>query len=163
MAVITLSGLASLHLFGSDSSGSSSGSSIDWQTVAIACGLLLIAFAAALLLPRFRHLMKRFIDGLRAKAADGRDALKVFREPRKLVLLLGGNLIAQVMMAVILGLCLRAFGYSATLAQLILIYASCVSSPDSCRCRAVSASRRPRTRQAWSRSASRRPPRRRQR
>ena len=122
MAVITLSGLASLHLFGSDSSGSSSGSSIDWQTVAIACGLLLIAFAAALLLPRFRHLMKRFIDGLRAKAADGRDALKVLREPRKLVLLLGGNLIAQITMAVILGMCLRAFGYSASLAQLILIY-----------------------------------------
>ena len=122
MGVITLSGLASLHLFGSDSSGSSSGSSIDWQTVAIACGLLLMAFVAALLLPRFRHLMKRFVDGLRAKAADGRDALKVLREPRKLVLLLGGNLIAQVTMAVILGMCLRAFGYSASLAQLILIY-----------------------------------------
>ncbi|HUL86103.1 MAG TPA: lysylphosphatidylglycerol synthase domain-containing protein, partial [Actinomycetota bacterium] len=38
-----------------------------------------------------------------------------------LFLLLGGNLVAQIMMAVILGFCLEAFGYSATLAQLILI------------------------------------------
>ena len=88
----------------------------------IACGLLLLAFVAALLVPRFRHMIKRFIDALRAKAADGRAALTVLRDPRKLLLLLGGNLIAQVTMAVILGLCLHAFGYSASLAQLLLIY-----------------------------------------
>ena len=121
MAVITISGMASLHLVGSDSS-STSGSSIDWRSVLIAFGLLLLAFGAALLVPRFRHMIKRFVDGLRAKAADGRAALAVLRDPRKLLLLLGGNLIAQVMMAVILGLCLRAFGYSASLAELILIY-----------------------------------------
>jgi len=72
MAVVTVSGLASLHLFGSDSSSSSSGSNIDWRSVAIASGLLLLAFVAALLVPRFRHLVKRFVDALRAKAADGR-------------------------------------------------------------------------------------------
>jgi len=121
MTVITISGLASLHLFGSGSS-SSSGSSIDWRSLVIGCALLLLAFGAALLVPRFRHMIKRFIDALRAKAADGRVALNVLRDPRKLLLLLGGNLIAQVMMAVILGMCLRAFGYSASLAQLILIY-----------------------------------------
>ena len=116
-----MSGLASLHLFGSGSS-STSGSSIDWQTLLIACGLLLVAFAAALLVPRFRHLIKRFVDGLRTKAADGRDALKVLRDPRKLLFMLCGNLIVQITMAVILGMCLRAFGYSASLAQLLLIY-----------------------------------------
>ena len=88
IALITLSGLASLHLFGSGSSRASSGSSIDWETVAIACGLLLLAFAAALLVPRFRHMLKRFVDALRAKAADGRDALRVLRDPRKLLFLL---------------------------------------------------------------------------
>ena len=41
--------------------------------------------------------------------------------PKKVFLLLGGNLIAQVMLAIILGLCLRAFGQSASLASLILI------------------------------------------
>jgi uncharacterized protein (TIRG00374 family) len=47
--------------------------------------------------------------------------LQVLRRPKKLLLLLGGNLIAQVLLAIILGLCLRAFGYSASLAELILI------------------------------------------
>jgi uncharacterized membrane protein YbhN (UPF0104 family) len=121
MAVITVSGLASLHMFGSGSSSTST-SSIDWRSLLVACGLLLVAFAAALLVPRFRHLIKRFVDGLREKAADGRDALKVLRDPGKLLFMLGGNLIVQVTMAVILGMCLRAFGYSASLAQLILIY-----------------------------------------
>jgi len=83
---------------------------------------LLLAFVAALLVPRFRHMFKRLLDALRAKAADGRVALTVLRDPGKLLFLLGGNLIAQVMMAVILGTCLRAFGYSASLAELILIY-----------------------------------------
>ena len=41
--------------------------------------------------------------------------------PKKVLLLLGGNLIAQVVLAIILGVCLHAFGYSASLAELILI------------------------------------------
>ena len=34
---------------------------------------------------------------------------------------MGGNLVAQVLLAIIIGLCLKAFGYSATLAELILV------------------------------------------
>ena len=45
----------------------------------------------------------------------------VLRHPKKVVLLLGGNLVAQVMLAIILGVCLRAFGHSASLAALILV------------------------------------------
>ena len=45
----------------------------------------------------------------------------MLRHPKKVVLLLGGNLIAQVMLAIILGVCLRAFGHSASLAALILV------------------------------------------
>jgi uncharacterized protein (TIRG00374 family) len=117
---ITVSGLASLHLFGSDSPSSTS-SSIDWTMVAIACGLLLLAFVAALLVPRFRAMVKRSVAAIRDKAAGGREALQVLRQPRKLLLLFVGNFVAQVMLAVILGFCLEAFGYTATLAQLILI------------------------------------------
>ena len=120
IVVISLSGLASLHLFGSGSSSSSS-TSIDWANLLIALGLVLIAFIAALLVPRFRNMIKRFFHGLREKAADGREALKVLRKPRKLLFLLGGNLIAQVLLAFLLGMCLEAFGFSATLAQLILV------------------------------------------
>ena len=116
--VISLSGLASLDLSGS---GSSSGSSVDWEDLLIALGLLVVAFVAALLVPRFRNMIKRFVHGLREKAADGRAALRVLRKPRKLLYLLGGNLIAQILLAFILGMCLQAFGYSATLAQLVLV------------------------------------------
>ena len=52
---------------------------------------------------------------------DAKEALSVLRRPKKVILLLGGNLIAQVMLAIILGLCLRAFGQTASLAALILV------------------------------------------
>jgi uncharacterized protein (TIRG00374 family) len=47
--------------------------------------------------------------------------LKVLRHPAKVGQMLFGNLGAQVIQAVILGLCLNAFGYQAHLSQLILI------------------------------------------
>jgi hypothetical protein len=120
MAVITISGLASLHLFGSGSS-SSSGSSIDLQSLFIACGLLLLAFVAALLVPRFRHMITRFIDALRAKAADGRVRSRCYgtqeapaparRQPDR-----AGDDGGDPRHVP------AAFGYSASLAQLVLIY-----------------------------------------
>jgi uncharacterized protein (TIRG00374 family) len=124
ITVISLSGLASLHLFSSGANGSAP--DIDWEAVGIGLLLLVLAFAAALLVPRVRAFVKRFVDGLRAKAAEGRQALRVLRDPRKLLLLFGGNLAAQLLLAVILGLCLKAFGASATLAELLLV--NCVVS-----------------------------------
>ena len=121
IVVITISGLATLDIAADSTSSSDSTSGVDWETLLTAFGLLAIAFLAALLVPRFRSMMKRFLHGLRERAADGRDALKVLRHPDKLLFLFGGNLIAQVMLAIILGLCLKAFGYSATLAELILV------------------------------------------
>ncbi len=121
IVVITISGLATLDIDSDATSSSDSSSGVDWGTLLIALGLLAVAFLAALLLPRFRTMTKRFLHGLREQAADGRDALKVLRHPDKLLSLLGGNLIAQIMLAIILGLCLEAFGYSATLAELILV------------------------------------------
>ena len=79
--VITISGLATLNIAADATSSSDSSSGIDWETLLIAFGLLAIAFLAALLVPRFRTMMKRFLDGLRDQAADGRDALKVLRHP----------------------------------------------------------------------------------
>ena len=93
--VITISGLATLNIAADATSSSDSSSGIDWETLLIAFGLLAIAFLAALLVLRFRTMMKRFLDGLRDQAADGRDALKVLRHPDKLLFLLGGNLIAR--------------------------------------------------------------------
>lgn len=130
--IITLSGLASLELsaINSDSSStstSSSGSSSPGPDWIVILGLLLIvAVIVVLAVPRFRVMLTRFRAALREKAADGREALRVLRYPSKWLYLFGGNLVAQVLLAIILGLCLRAFGHSASLASLILVN-TCVS------------------------------------
>jgi uncharacterized membrane protein YbhN (UPF0104 family) len=52
---------------------------------------------------------------------QARDALRVLRNPRKLLALYGGNLLTQVLFAVTLGACVRAFGFDVPLSSLILI------------------------------------------
>src|SRR4029077_7327432 len=64
--------------------------------------------------PRYRAM-------LREQASSARTALHVLRQPTNVAMLLGGNLTAQLLLAIILGLCLKALGYSATLSQLILV------------------------------------------
>ena len=87
--------------------------------------LLLAAVIIGLAVPRYRAAIKETWPRYRAKIRDQRSeaavALRVLRHPKKIALLFGGNLAAQVLLAIILGMCLRAFGHSATLAQLILV------------------------------------------
>ena len=97
------------------------GHTIDWRAIVIGVALLLLAVGVALAVPRVRRFGRRFLDGLRQGAADGRDALRVLRHPRKVGALLAGNLGAQLLQATILGVCLRAFGQSASFAELILV------------------------------------------
>jgi uncharacterized protein (TIRG00374 family) len=122
IGIILFSGVVSLNLsaLSSGSSGSSSGS-IDWVTVLIAIGLVVLALVIALLIPKTRAKLQRFRQILRERAQDAKNALRVLRRPKKLLFLFGGNLVAQIWLAVILGLCLRAFGHSASLAALILV------------------------------------------
>jgi uncharacterized protein (TIRG00374 family) len=125
--VITLSGLASLDLstVRSSSSGSSSGGSSTPSLLAIAFVLLVLGGIVALAVPRYRTAIKeaipRYRQNLRTQMSAGAAALRVLRSPSKLLMLFGGNLVAQVVLAIILGLCLRAFGQSASLAALILV------------------------------------------
>jgi uncharacterized protein (TIRG00374 family) len=83
--------------------------------------LVVAALGIAYLFPKTRAKLHKFRETLREKWADAKEALRVLRHPKKVVLLLGGNLVAQVMLAVILSLCLRAFGQSASLAALLLV------------------------------------------
>ena len=101
------------------SSGDSSG--FNWAGLLTAILLVLAALGIAYLFPKTRATLHKFRETLREKWADAKEALRVLRHPKKVVLLLGGNLVAQVMLAVILGLCLRAFGQSASLAALLLV------------------------------------------
>jgi uncharacterized membrane protein YbhN (UPF0104 family) len=83
-------------------------------TSLIVVGALAVAAVIAFAIPSVRVR----VLGWRREA---RDALQVLRSPRKLVQLYGGNLVAQILFAITLGACVRAFGFSVPLSELILI------------------------------------------
>jgi uncharacterized protein (TIRG00374 family) len=127
--IITLSGLASLDLFSSSSSSSassnSSSSSSGPTLLILAAGLLVLGAIVALAIPRYRAAIKeaipRYRANLRTQLSAGAKALRVLRSPSKVTMLFLGNLVAQLMLAMILGICLRAFGQSASFAGLVLV------------------------------------------
>jgi uncharacterized protein (TIRG00374 family) len=126
--IISVSGLVTLDLSStssSDSSSDSSSSSGSSDVWILLVALLVIGVVVTLAVPKFRRALREAVPRYRAmvrdQASEARTALRVLRSPRKVLYLFGGNLFAQVLLAVILGLCLQAFGYSASMAQLILI------------------------------------------
>ena len=88
-------------------------------------GLLILGAIVALLVPKYRAAIReaipRYWTNLRSQAAASRSALRVLRSPKKVGSIFGGNLYAQILQAIILGLCLQAFGYRTSLAGLILV------------------------------------------
>lgn len=131
IALLLLIGLSSLpgltEPLGGDSSSStdtatSSGTS---SLVVFAVVLVVVGLISVVVVPKFRNRIKERIPKLRAQTGEQlraiRETLVVLRKPSKIGLMLGGNLGAQVIQAVVLGLCLGAFGESAHLSQLILI------------------------------------------
>jgi uncharacterized membrane protein YbhN (UPF0104 family) len=122
--VSDLPGFTSPVLGSSDSSDTSSGDS-DPSLIAIVLALALITLVISLVVPRLRHRMFANIPRIRAQISEQRrnagDSLLVLRHPRKIATMAGGNLMAQVLQAIVLGICLAAFGESAALSQLILI------------------------------------------
>jgi len=110
LLVVSLTGLGSLNL-----KTNGSGGSFDWTLVVIAAVIVVIGVVVALFIPKVRAMLK-------ARMADSKVALRVFRMPSKVSLLFFGNLIAQLINALVLGLCLRAFGQHVPFADLILVY-----------------------------------------
>jgi uncharacterized membrane protein YbhN (UPF0104 family)/tRNA A-37 threonylcarbamoyl transferase component Bud32 len=127
--VIGLSGLASLDLGGSgasstaSTSGSSSsdGSPLLLLTVALVVAGVIVTLAV----PKYRtavtSAIPRYRAMLRSQASSAMTALRVLRSPPKVGMILAGNLGAQLLQAIILGLCLRSFGHHATMAELLLV------------------------------------------
>jgi len=86
----------------------------------ILMGLLAVVVAVAFVGP-----IRRLIVGrVRGWWPDVRVALAGLRASNKLGLLLGGNLAAEVLLAIALGLTARALGYHVTLAELLVIVVS---------------------------------------
>lgn len=89
--------------------------SVNWTLIAVIfLALVVLAVLLVLVVPKVR----RFVQ---ERAADSLDALKVLRSPTKLLVILLGSVLWNVIAAVALGASLRAFDQTATFAELILI------------------------------------------
>ena len=124
IAIISLSGLATLDLSrGGDTSSSESSSGP--PLLLLALGLVLLGAVITLLVPKWRHRILEAIPKIRAgikqQASSIGSALRVLRSPSKLAMIFGGNLVAQLIQALVLGLCLEAFGHHTSFAGLILV------------------------------------------
>jgi uncharacterized membrane protein YbhN (UPF0104 family) len=93
--------------------------------VEIVLVLILLLILVALIIRRVRTFVRSILPKVREMIRDSfnnvRESFSVVRQPRKILMLLGGNAGAQVMQAIVLGICLKGFGYDASLSQLILI------------------------------------------
>jgi uncharacterized membrane protein YbhN (UPF0104 family) len=83
-------------------------------TALIVIAAVVLAIGIALAVPSLRAKVKTSLG-------QAREALQVLRSPRKVLELYGGNLVSQILFAVTLGACARAFGYPVPLSTLILI------------------------------------------
>ncbi len=121
----SLPGLTSSIIGSSDASTSSTDASSTPSLLALAVALVVLGAIITVSVPRLRHRVSDAIPRWRAVAAEqamaARTSLTVLRHPAKVSQMLVGNLGAQVLQAIILGMCLHAFGYDAHLSQLILI------------------------------------------
>jgi uncharacterized membrane protein YbhN (UPF0104 family) len=82
--------------------------------VLVVVGVVLLGGAICLFVPSIRSRVKDLVQ-----SAAG--ALRVLRSPAKIALLLGANLVGQVLFAAAIGLTLRAFGEHVPLTTLVLI------------------------------------------
>jgi uncharacterized membrane protein YbhN (UPF0104 family)/tRNA A-37 threonylcarbamoyl transferase component Bud32 len=125
--VISLSGLASLDLGGSGptATASTSGSSGGHRLLLLTAVLVVVGVIVTLAVPKYRRAVRlavpRFRAMLRSQASSATTALRVLRSPPKVAMIFAGNLGAQLLQAIILGLCLRAFSHHATMAELLLV------------------------------------------
>ncbi len=71
--------------------------------------------------PGSREAIPRYRAAIRAQMSEGAKALRVLHSPSKVTMLFLGNFVAQMMLAMILGICLRAFGESTSFAGLVLV------------------------------------------
>jgi uncharacterized protein (TIRG00374 family) len=87
--------------------------------------LLVGGLVAGFAVPASRRWLSRMVTrgrrSVREQITGAHEALAVLRRPRKVSQMVGGNLVAQLLSAIILGVCLQAFGYSASMSQLVLI------------------------------------------
>ena len=128
IALIALTALPGLTapLFDTSTSSAAADGGLSLLRVALVL-VAVVALVAALtwLIPSARRRVTSVIPRARAtivaQRASAQEALQVLRRPSKVTQILTGNLGAQLIEAVILGMCLHAFGAGAHLSQLVLV------------------------------------------
>ncbi|MEZ0448704.1 lysylphosphatidylglycerol synthase transmembrane domain-containing protein [Cellulomonas sp. ICMP 17802] len=126
IVLILVSGLPGFTSSLVTGSGGTSGSgSTSTSLVAVLVAVIVVGIIVTVAVPRLRHrvtaLVPRVRSALAEQAHSAHSALGVLRRPGKVSAMLGGNLGAQLLQAAVLGLCLHAFGETASFSQLILI------------------------------------------
>jgi len=90
-----------------------------WETILlILVALAVVVGAVSILLPDHR---RQLVDWARNLVTDGRSALRDLGSPRRLLLLLGGNLASILLFSVTLGLFAAALGTTVSLSDLVVI------------------------------------------
>jgi glycosyltransferase 2 family protein len=87
---------------------------IAWTLAAI----LAIAILVIVVVPRLRRYV---LGGVRRTVHEAYTVLRGLRSPRRAIMLFGGNLAAEVLFALALGVVVQAFGYSLALHELLFI------------------------------------------
>lgn len=127
LLIIMLSGLPGFtHPLGTSSSSDTSTSTDSSPSLLMLTLVIgLVSIIVALIVPRLRRMImdraRTAWTAVRAQTHHARGALDVLRHPKNVLQMLIGNLGGQLVQAIVLGLCLAAFGGSASLSQLILI------------------------------------------
>jgi uncharacterized protein (TIRG00374 family) len=97
-----------------------SGGSDDLKLLLIVAGVMLVVLAlVAAALPASRN---RILNRVRPMLSEAKQTFRSLRSLSKLLQIFGGNLGNQLLFALTLGICLRAFGGSLNLATLLVIY-----------------------------------------
>lgn len=130
IALLLLIGLSALPGFtqplvsSTSSTSDSTSSGVSPLVIALVVAVV-VGIVATLVVPKLRNRVRERIPKLKAQTGAQlraiRETLVVLRKPSKVGQMLLGNLGAQVVQAVVLGMCLAAFGETAHLSQLILI------------------------------------------
>jgi uncharacterized protein (TIRG00374 family) len=107
LAIIALANLVTLDLSIQDSPD------FTGRLLILGAVVVVILAVAAIFVPRIRRMISPHL-------VEARTAARVLRQPMKLLQLFGGNMAAQLLLAAVLGLCLRAFGQQATMAELLV-------------------------------------------
>ena len=80
--------------------------------------VLAVAVVVIMVIPRLRRYV---VGGVRRTVSEAVTVLRGLRSPRRLVMLFGGNLVAELMFALALGVFVQSFGYSLALHELLFI------------------------------------------